>query len=592
MNIVNRLREERGVALIVVLFVALLIGALSAGATLMTSSASLVQRYSDQMSVLNAAADAGLEEVRSQINGNKVLFPDSGFATLENGSDVYDADGSQIPGVKRWLYVGPSGVTTGQYGVFGSIVSVVEDKTGNRVVRRTEVAQESFAKYAYFTDVEPANISFGNGDQIQGPVHSNDYLKIYSSGASFLGTVTTAKTVNGKQYGRFARGYEEFVSRIELPETADLTKLQSQAALGGTAFTGDGTGGEGEASLRLEFYPLDIDGDGQFNGNNEGFIRVYRSPNTQWVVAHTPNGDNGGLQQSGNCGHEHADGSFYPANASVHNPGTVGDQWQDAVTSGQPRCYLGGSDILFNTFRADDGLGKWIPWPGAKAPEVIAAVVAAGSPADLANYLFPINRQFNPTFKGVIFVEGKVAISGVLRGRVTVAATDDIIIADDITYVTNPGAGVCNDILGIFSGADVVVSDNTINSPTRPAPNAQHRSYDDTPSEFIHGVVLALGIFTVDNYTGGSNHDEPCEATVWGRGCLYLTGGVIQHTRGAVGLSSRYGYLKRYSYDQCAYTNPPPYFPTTGHFEKGRYFEIDPVGFDVNAYWRLLTPSS
>lgn len=81
-----------------------------------------------------------------------------------------------------------------------------------------------------------------------------------------------------------------------------------------------------------------------------------------------------------------------------------------------------------------------------------------------------------------------------------------------------------------------------------------------------------------------------CEATVWGRGCLYLTGGIIQDTRGAVGLASGRGYLKRYAYDQCAAVDPPPYFPTTGHFARGRFFEVNPVGFDVAAYYQMLTP--
>ena len=39
-------------------------------------------------------------------------------------------------------------------GVFGNIVSVVEDAQGNRSIFRREMVQESFAKYAYFTDKE------------------------------------------------------------------------------------------------------------------------------------------------------------------------------------------------------------------------------------------------------------------------------------------------------------------------------------------------------------------------------------------------------------------------------------------------------
>jgi hypothetical protein len=36
--------------------------------------------------------------------------------------------------------------------------------------------------------------------------------------------------------------------------------------------------------------------------------------------------------------------------------------------------------------------------------------------------------------------------------------------------------------------------------------------------------------------------------------------------------------------------NPPPYFPTTGHFARGRQFEVDPVGFNVASYYAALGP--
>ena len=32
------------------------------------------------------------------------------------------------------------------------------------------------------------------------------------------------------------------------------------------------------------------------------------------------------------------------------------------------------------------------------------------------------------------------------------------------------------------------------------------------------------------------------------------------------------------------------YFPTTGHFVRERYYDIDPVGFDLPGYWSMLTP--
>ena len=105
---------------------------------------------------------------------------------------------------------------------------------------------------------------------------------------------------------------------------------------------------------------------------------------------------------------------------------------------------------------ADDGKGQWLQWNGPVDSRLRAARAAD------ADYLCPITRPYNPDFKGVIYVEGKVMVSGKIRGRVTVAATDNIIFGDDITYVTDPGAGSCEDIAGYFSGERVVMSNNAI----------------------------------------------------------------------------------------------------------------------------------
>ncbi|GIW52587.1 MAG: hypothetical protein KatS3mg081_1942 [Gemmatimonadales bacterium] len=577
----SRIQSERGIALVVVILVTLVVAAVAGGAALVSSNTTLIGRHADRLGLLEAAADAGLEEARARINGDKTLYPDTGFAVLELNAQVTDARGNVIPNLRRSTYVGPTGITSGQYGVFGSIVVVVEDAFGNRLVRRGEVVQESFAKYAYFTDIEPSYIAFGGGDQIFGPVHTNDYLKIYPSGATFHGPVVTAKTVQGAQYGVFKQGYTENGPYIAMPQTADLNKLKSQAQAGKTSFTSSTAGDAGEATTRIEFVAIDLNGDGSVNGSNEGFIRVYQSSSAGWVSGSLPSDySSNRLRNSENCGHYHSGGVF--VNAKSH-PNSGPDSWVAAVSSSTKRCYLGGSDSLWGGFQPSDGKGAWLQWPGPVSP------LLSGRPD--AQYLFPISRELNPSFKGVIYVEGKVAVSGVVRGRVTLAATDDIVIVDDLTYATAPGQSACKDgdILGLFSGGDIVVSDNTLNSPVRPTSAANYFTYDDTKDEFINAVVLALNIFTVENYASGATTAEPCESKLWGRGCLYLTGGIIQRTRGAVGTSSGTGYLKRYSYDSCAFSEPPPYFPTTGHFARGRYYEVDPRGFNVAEYFARLT---
>jgi hypothetical protein len=205
-------------------------------------------------------------------------------------------------------------------------------------------------------------------------------------------------------------------------------------------------------------------------------------------------------------------------------------------------------------------------------------------------YLFPLSRALNPNLRGVIHVTGKVVISGELRGRITLAATDNIIIGDDLRYSVDPAMLACTDILGLFSGTDVIIAENGLNTPSQPTLAGAYFTWDDTSDEFLHSVVLALDNFTVMNHAQGSINAEPCLGTNWGRGCLFLSGGVIQNTRGPVGTGGGTGYLKRYTYDPCAATDPPPYFPTTGRFARTRVFEVDPTGFDIDAYFTSLIP--
>ncbi len=574
-----------GFALVTVMLVVVIVALIATGAAVIGSAHTLGNRYYDRESQLDAVALDGLELARARINADESLYPADGYTTLEDSVAVTDGSGSDIPGLHRWVYVGPTGSTSGQYGVFGSIVSVARDNGGGVVVRRTQIFQESFAKFAYFTDIEPSDISFGGGDQIFGPVHTNSDIKIYSSGATFHDDTRTAGTVQNKQYGTFKKGYVEHVPRIDMPKTAELSKLKTQAQAGGTAFTGGTPSGSGEAYLRIEFIALDLDHDGSATGNEEGFFRVSKanpttSDNARWVSADVPSA---GLDDSPNCGHYADHGGSYKWEAAIDHGDSGSDDWGDALNSSTARCYLGGSDSIFGGFHASDSRGAWIAWPGAVAPAL------TGRPD--AHYLFPLSRAQNPSFKGVIYVDGNVLISGVLRGRVTLAATNEVIIGDDITYATDPSAGTCVDILGMFSGKDVVVADNTINSPQRPT--SSWRTFDDTRDEFIQGIVLALDNFTVEDYNGGDSYAEPCESTPHGRGCLYLTGGIIQKTRGAVGTvgGSGYGtgYVKRYAYDKCGASAPPPYFPTTGHFVKGQTYWVDPAGFNVTNYFALLT---
>lgn len=156
---------------------------------------------------------------------------------------------------------------------------------------------------------------------------------------------------------------------------------------------------------------------------------------------------------------------------------------------------------------------------------------------------------------GMIKVEGDAYIEGTVDGNITLYATDDIYITDDIKYLdsgTNgqPNSG-CDDMLGIISESDVIVAYTT--------PNLN--------DVIIDGAILALGnSFTVEAYYWGSP-----------RGYIHLWGGLAQKIRGPVGASGYgggTGYYKDYNYDDRFFNAHPPYFPTTGGYEISAWREV------------------
>src|SRR5690606_29759678 len=211
-----QIRGGEGFALFMVLPLTLVVGALAVSAVSMLGNARIINIQSEKQGGMENAALSGAEMARGLVNRRPALYPDSGYRQLPGDSlPMADAFGNPLTGFTRRVYVGPSGVATGQYGIFGSIVSVVQDPSGSRAIFRREMAQESFAKSAYFTDLEtdPSGSPsyFAPGDQLFGPVHSNDRIQIYNAanGPIFHGSVTTARNVVNANRARFRQGYDE-----------------------------------------------------------------------------------------------------------------------------------------------------------------------------------------------------------------------------------------------------------------------------------------------------------------------------------------------------------------------------------------------
>ena len=655
-------QDRRGVALVFVLVFVIAMAALAMASIFMASNANLLAKAYDRQGDLKFAAEAALQIGKSRVNSDPTILTlaaNKVDTTILSNAPIVGANGQAIPGITVNVYVGPSGSTSGQFGRFSSIVAQAVDANGHGFIRRLELTQESFAKFAYWSNSEsngPTTIFFNNNDQLWGPVWSNDTIHIGSGGATFHDVVGTQWVINGIPYGTYAKGYQQNQKPIPLPSTSALNNLTTIASTSGWNFTTQRGASNTETSVldRIEFIAADLNKLGDSTALNDGLFRWYTAkanldtklrgdwpgtPSTPPTIAQTTF-----------CGDWHwikdsistptvIQQRFYPA--SVHPTLWFRTQvkkgymdkfgyssakadtlakadsaasLQTILTSANARCYPAGDPHLAavdrpgmidpktsaaytnaaiqiggldTTFTPNGVYGSWKQY--TTTPDTTILKVR---PWD-AKYLYPIDRSFNKNAKGVIYASGNLGLSGTLNGRVTLYAHGTIVLLDDIRYANDPVKGLCRDILGMISDKDIVIADNAMNDPPLISSSSGgiYQNLDISKDFYIHGVMMALGTsFRVENFNAGPTAVNNCGATTNGRGCIYLSGGIIQQMRGPVGRSNGNGFSKQYTYDHCAVINPPPYFPTTGRFLDNRYLELDPAGFNHAAYFTSLIP--
>lgn len=272
---------RRGAALLTTLVFTTAIAALAISAIYMGGHVAVLGKTFERERDYRYAAEAALAIGKSRVNIDTGALPPTGYNTLMADAALIGADGVAIPRARVNLYAGPTGSTSGQFGTYASIIAEARDANGARFVRRLEVTQESFAKFAYFSQLERmpsgAVIYFGGGDVLWGPVHSNDSIRIYRSGATFNDIVTTSRVVMYPGYGTFKRGYLQNQPLIPLPNNARLARLESFATSGSFNFTAPNRGTEDEVLMRVEFVAADISAplDGDSLDVDEGFFKVY-----------------------------------------------------------------------------------------------------------------------------------------------------------------------------------------------------------------------------------------------------------------------------------------------------------------------------
>lgn len=613
-------RPRRGSALIAVLMLAVVAAGLALVASMMAASTTLIQNASDRGAALDDAALSGLEEARSRINAGLDSIPLTGHRTIE-----HDVAVSGSPGVRRSTWVARLGnpdslSVVGEYGVQAEIVSRATDALGGVAIRRVEVFQESFARYASFSNIGRSTngsaLWWALGAQAMGPVHSNDTIRICCATPMnvFHDRVTTSRVVVGIGSAEFRMGPpQQGIAPIPMPSTGDFSALRAIANRAGYVFTPAWTTGDSAlATMRIEFVAVDVNNDGDATDPAEGFFRVYRlrTGGGPWgagyAVARTPappSGFSDSLLFSPNCGVLVAVNGQAPRvtrtlrDINVGNGPTYAQRMQQkraAFDDPDAFCFLGGDERLNKNgrFAASDSAGDWLPRTRGSVPAAVAT-------RDDGAYLWPLSALYNPEFRGVIYADGKVAVSGVVNGRVTLVGGDQVVIAHELRQATNPGVttGNCkadDDIIGVVSAGYIIYGNNTLNTPQQRRTDDgsdwawPRKDFDPSPRRpdlTVHASLLALK----SNVAEGASPPSGLPASRWVlAGTLRIIGGAVEDRLGQTGTmsgTSLHGYHDDMSFNRCALPFPPPYYPTTGRWSKSQFYEINPVGFTPGSWF-------
>ena len=161
---------------------------------------------------------------------------------------------------------------------------------------------------------------------------------------------------------------------------------------------------------------------------------------------------------------------------------------------------------------------------------------------------------------------GDVFLSGTLRGRLTIAAENNVVIVANTTYASTGAAS--NDMLGLVANQFVQIY-HPVNSSGNNLPDVRNPTpYFQDPR--LDAAILALGhSFIVQNYDEGAQ-----------LGTITINGVIAQKWRGPVGTSGGTGYLKNYGYDSRLRYASPPYVQ-----------EITETDYRISQWAEITNPS-
>lgn len=268
-------------------------------------------------------------------------------------------------------------------------------------------------------------------------------------------------------------------------------------------------------------------------------------------------------------------------------PGFSTYTWGSAPVCGATQRY-GGQDTTF-TARAfactikqstHNGDCPWVPvelgaWRAYGGTNSLPANLAPVRQTTERAYLWPISATYNPNYRGVIYANGRLFLSGTVRGRATLYVNGPVSLIDDVMYDQPPAdtANLCRNNFGLIAKDSIMVADNAINRPRiyRTGSQSDTSMQGGNRDYIFHGVAMALGgSVSAFNQSAATRNPRDSTACPTGSafyaagGCMQVVGGLIMNRYAAPYNSGVTGSGLRplRELDPCQLENRrPPYFP-------------------------------
>jgi hypothetical protein len=543
--------DEEGVVLVTVLLITMVLLIIVAGSIAYAVGSLPISRHDQDWNAALSAAEAGLDDYLFRLNEDDQYY-------LYNAGNL-PGDGNTA--FTTWTNVPSSGANaqfrysanTSFLASQGAIIVTSTGRSRNavRTIQAT-LRRHAFIDYLYFTDYEttdPAaypvpgfntnstawaqtncamhwyegrvggppydnshcvDINFVSADTINGPLHSNDAIMV-SGSPTFTGNVTTSyQPASGNRYRsngsatpNFKPGDPKYADPLTMPPNNVAIKADADATFVG----GDGCLFTGPTSITL---------------NSNGTMTVV-SPYT--ISGAAPN----------NCaGH----GATPTTSVTEALPSNGVIYVQNVPSSVSDPNYTAGCSITSTELASGS-------WPG------------------VATVQHPLGYPQRGDMTSYSCTKGDVFLKGTLKGRLTIAADNNIDVVGNVTYQGGTGGSdllglVANNYVEIYHPVDKSpfgnssVCDGTATSGgldycNLMLPGSGQAFHDPTVQAAILSVQHS---FRVQNYQYGDNNI----------GTITVNGAIAQKYRGTVGTGGASGYGKNYNYDQRLKYQSPPRF--------------------------------